>query len=289
MGDLVLAVTQMACGWDRAANIAQAEALVRAAAAQGANLVLLQELFETPYFCSEQKADHFDLAAPFEGNPLIAHFAALAKDLGVVLPISFFESTQRQFFNSMAMVDADGTVLGLYRKTHIPDGPGYQEKFYFTPGDTGFRVWNTTVGRIGVGICWDQWFPEAARAMAVMGADVLLYPTAIGSEPQAPDLQSKDHWQRVMQGHAGANMAVLAASNRVGTERVGETISFYGGSFIADETGAKIAEMGDTSGVALARFDLDRIRRARAAWGIFRDRRPEKYGAIVPTPTTSQF
>lgn len=289
MSELCVAVTQMACGLDRASNIATAETLVREAAGRGANLVLLQELFETPYFCSEQYADHLDLAAPYEGNPLIAHFADLARELGVVLPVSFFERTQRQFFNSMAMVDADGRVLGVYRKTHIPDGPGYQEKFYFTPGDTGFRVWDTAVGRIGVGICWDQWFPEAARSMALMGADVLLYPTAIGSEPQAPGLDSKGHWQRTMQGHAAANMSVVAASNRIGTETVGAQLTFYGGSFIADETGALRAEMGAEDGVALARFDLEAIRKARAAWGVFRDRRPECYGAIVPTPTTSQF
>ena len=184
---LTLGITQMKCSWDIDANIAKAEALVREAADKGANLILLQELFETPYFCSEQNAEHLDLAQPFEGNKLIAHFAALAHELGVVLPISFFERTERQFFNSIAIADADGSVLGIYRKTHIPDGNGYQEKFYFTPGDTGFRVWDTAVGRIGVGICWDQWFPETARAMSLMGADVLLYPTAIGSEPQDPN------------------------------------------------------------------------------------------------------
>jgi len=217
------------------------------------------------------------LAQPFEGRPLMAQFAALAAGLGVVRPISYCEKTERQFFNSVAIIDADGNVLGQYRKTHIPDGPGYSEKFYFTPGDTGFRVWDTAVGRIGVGICWDQWFPEAARAMAVMGADVLLYPTAIGSEPQDPTIQSKDHWQRVMQGHAGANMAVVAASNRVGVEQVGAELTFYGGSFIADETGEKVAEMGDQPGLALASVDLAKIAATRAAWGLFRDRRPEMY------------
>lgn len=280
MTELTLAVTQMACTWDRDANIAQAEALVREAAGQGAGLVLLQELFEAPYFCSEQNPKHLDLAGPLEGNPLIAHFSALAAELGVVLPISFFERTERQFFNSMAMIDADGSVLGLYRKTHIPDGPGYSEKYYFTPGDTGFRVWDTAAGRIGVGICWDQWFPEAARSMALQGADVLLYPTAIGSEPPDPDYDSKPHWQRTMQGHAAANLCIVAASNRVGVEQVGHEISFYGGSFIADETGWLVAEMGDQAGVALARFDLDAMAKKRAAWGLFRDRRPETYGAV---------
>ena len=277
---LTLGITQMKCSWDIDANIAKAEALVREAADKGANLILLQELFETPYFCSEQNAEHLDLAQPFEGNKLIAHFAALAHELGVVLPISFFERTERQFFNSIAIADADGSVLGIYRKTHIPDGNGYQEKFYFTPGDTGFRVWDTAVGRIGVGICWDQWFPETARAMSLMGADVLLYPTAIGSEPQDPTLNSRDHWRRTMQGHAAANMAVLAASNRGGVEKVGHELTFYGGSFIADETGGMVADMDTDEGVALASFDLEAIRKTRAAWGIFRDRRPERYGAI---------
>jgi N-carbamoylputrescine amidase len=277
---LTLGITQMKCSWDIDANIAKAEAMVREAADKGANLILLQELFETPYFCSEQNAEHLDLAQPFEGNKLIAHFAALAYELGVVLPISFFERTERQFFNSIAIADADGSVLGIYRKTHIPDGNGYQEKFYFTPGDTGFRVWDTAVGRIGVGICWDQWFPETARAMSLMGADVLLYPTAIGSEPQDPTLNSRDHWRRTMQGHAAANMAVLAASNRVGVEKVGHELTFYGGSFIADETGGMVADMDTDEGVALASFDLEAIRKTRAAWGIFRDRRPERYGAI---------
>lgn len=277
MTKLILAVTQMACTDIPAANIAKAEALVRRAAEQGANLILLQELFETRYFCSEQNAAHFSLAQPFEGNPLIAHFAKLAKELGVVLPISFFEKTERQFFNSMAMIDADGTVLGLYRKTHIPDGPGYQEKFYFTPGNTGYRTWRTAVGHIGVGICWDQWFPEAARAMSLMGADVLLYPTAIGSEPQDPSINSCSHWQRTMQGHAAANMAVVAASNRIGSETVGEELTFYGGSFIADETGALAVEMAQDEGIQMAAFDLHDIAKRRAAWGIFRDRRPETY------------
>ena len=280
MSILNLAVTQMACTWDINANLDKAEALVREAAGKGANLVLLQELFEAPYFCSEQNPLHLELAEPFENNPLITRFAALARELGVVLPISFFERTERQFFNSVAIANADGSVLGLYRKSHIPDGPGYQEKFYFTPGDTGFRVWDTAVGRIGVGICWDQWFPEAARSMAVMGADVLLYPTAIGSEPQDASINSQAHWQRTMQGHAAANMAVLAASNRVGTEEVGEKLTFYGGSFIADETGEIIKALGGEEGIAMARFDLEQIRKTRAAWGLFRDRRPPLYHRI---------
>ena len=210
----------------------------------------------------------------------LAHFSALAKELGVVLPISFFERTERQFFNSMAMIDSDGSVLGVYRKTHIPDGTGYQEKFYFSPGDTGFRVWDTSVGRVGVGICWDQWFPEAARAMALMGADILLYPTAIGSEPQDASLDSSGHWRRTMQGHAAANMSIVAASNRVGTEKVGEELTFYGSSFIADETGKVMCAMSDEEGHALASFDLQEIAARRDAWGLFRDRRPECYNAF---------
>lgn len=279
-----LAITQMSCTWDIPANLDKAEALVREAAGQGAELILLQELFEAPYFCAEQIPDHYDLAHPFEGNPLIARFAALAKELGVVLPISFFERTERNFYNSVTVANADGRVQGVYRKTHIPDGPGYQEKFYFTPGDTGFRAWDTAVGRIGVGICWDQWFPEAARSMALMGADILLYPTAIGSEPQDPTINSLPHWRRVMQGHAGANMCPLMASNRVGKETVGDGLTFYGGGFIADETGAFLADMGDEEGVAVAEVDLEAIRATRRAWGLFRDRRPEMYGALATPP-----
>ncbi|MEQ6250241.1 N-carbamoylputrescine amidase [Sulfitobacter sp. HNIBRBA3233] len=280
MSKLTLAVTQMACSWNRDETVPKATTLVRQAAAQGAQVILLQELFETPYFCSEQSPEHFDLAVPFEEAPLIRHFAALAKELGVVLPISFFERTAQQFFNSVAMIDADGSVLGRYRKTHIPDGPGYQEKYYFTPGDTGFRVWETAAGRIGVGICWDQWFPEAARAMALLGAEVILYPTAIGSEPQAPDVHSKRHWQRTMQGHAAANMVPVAASNRVGVENVGAELTFYGGSFITDGTGAVLTEMEDAEGISVATLDLEAARRDRRAWGLFRDRRPDTYAQI---------
>ncbi len=280
---LNLAVSQMTCGWKLEENIRNAEKIVRDAVRAGANIVLLQELFETPYFCSEQNSEHLKLAAAFDNNKLLQHFSALAKELKVVLPISFFERTERQFFNSIAIIDADGTIMGTYRKTHIPDGNGYQEKFYFTPGNTGFKVWDTEVGRIGVGICWDQWFPETSRAMALMGADLLLFPTAIGSEPQDPTLNSKTHWQRTMQGHAAANMAILGASNRIGTEKVGDEITFYGGSFIADDTGAMAAEMGDEAGFAMASFDLAELQQRRAAWGVFRDRRPEYYD-VISTP-----
>lgn len=283
MRNVTFAATQFACSWDAPANIAKAKELVRKAAGQGANVILLQELFETPYFCQDQLADHFGLARPFADNPVIAEMAMLAKELGVVLPISFFEKAGHAHFNSLAMVDADGAVLGLYRKSHIPDGPGYQEKFYFTPGDTGFKVWKTKFGAIGCGICWDQWFPEAARAMALMGAEALLYPTAIGTEPPpAPPVDSRDHWRRVMQGHAGANYVPVVASNRIGTEKGqnGE-MTFYGSSFIAGPTGEILSELGRTEeGVTTATFDLDEIARLRASWGLFRDRRPELYDTL---------
>jgi len=256
---------------------------VRQAAHLGANVVLLQELLETPYFCQDQLAEYFALAAPFEGNRLIARMAALAKELDVVLPVSFFERGGQAHFNSLAMIDAGGAVLGVYRKSHIPDGPGYQEKYYFTPGDTGFKVWPTKFGHFGAGICWDQWFPEAARAMALRGAEALLYPTAIGSEPPpAAPIDSRDHWRRVMQGHAGANLMPVIAANRIGTEKGqrGE-ITFYGSSFIADHTGAIAAELGRVGeGVVTFGFDLDEAAKLRAAWGLFRDRRPELYGAL---------
>jgi N-carbamoylputrescine amidase len=283
MRNVTFAATQFACSWDAPANIAKAKELVRKAAGQGANVILLQELFETPYFCQDQLADHFALAKPFAENPVIAEMAMLAKELGVVLPISFFEKAGHAHFNSLAMIDADGTVLGLYRKSHIPDGPGYQEKFYFTPGDTGFKVWKTRFGVIGCGICWDQWFPETARAMALMGAEALLYPTAIGTEPPpAPPIDSRDHWRRVMQGHAGANYVPLVASNRIGKEK-GQNgdMTFYGSSFIAGPTGEIVSELSRTEeGITTATFDLDEIARMRASWGLFRDRRPELYDAL---------
>ena len=283
MRKVTFAATQFACSWDVRANIAKAKDMVRRAAEQGANVVLLQELFETPYFCQDQLADHFALAKPFKDNALVAEMTVLAKEMNVVLPVSFFEKVGHAHFNSLAMVDADGTVLGLYRKSHIPDGPGYQEKFYFTPGDTGFKVWDTRFGKIGCGICWDQWFPETARAMALMGAEALLYPTAIGTEPPpAPPVDSRDHWRRVMQGHAGANYMPLVASNRIGIEKgqAGE-MTFYGSSFIADPTGAIAAELNRVEeGVVTASFDLDEIARMRASWGLFRDRRPDLYGPL---------
>lgn len=284
MRTVTLAATQFACGWDIEKNLARAEALVRQAAGAGAQIVLLQELFETPYFCQDQLADHYALARPFADNPVIARFARLAGELGVVLPVSFFERAGHSHFNSLAMVDADGSVLGLYRKSHIPDGPGYQEKFYFTPGDTGFKVWKTRFGMVGAGICWDQWFPESARAMALKGAEILFYPTAIGTEPPpAPPVDSRDHWRRVMQGHAGANYMPLVASNRIGREtgQAGE-VTFYGSSFIASPTGEIVAELGrGDEGIVTASFDLDAVAKMRASWGLFRDRRPDLYGPLT--------
>ncbi len=282
MTDLTVAVTQMSCGPDAAANLDRAEALVREAAASGARLILLQELFETPYFCAEQDYGHLALARPFEDNPVLARFAALAAELRVVLPLSFFERDGNTYYNSVAIADADGRLLGVYRKTHIPNGPGYQEKQYFAPGNTGFRVWDTAVGRIGVGICWDQWFPECARAMALMGAELLLYPTAIGSEPQDPDLNSEAHWRTVMRGHAGANLVPLLASNRVGAEPWRDfEMRFYGGSFIAGPTGEVLGRMDDAPGVLTATLDLDAARRQRHEWGVFRDRAPHHYGILT--------
>jgi N-carbamoylputrescine amidase len=281
--NVTVAATQMACGWDRDENIARAERLVREAAGRGANVVLIQELFETPYFCKDHLAAHFELAMPVDENPALRHLAAVARELGVVLPLSVFERAQNAYFNTLVMVDADGSVLGLYRKSHIPESPGYHEKFYFSPGDTGFKVWPTRFGRLGVGICWDQWFPECARAMAVMGAEVLLYPTAIGSEPQDASLDSRWHWQRTMQGHAAANVMPLVASNRIGTEQ-GEkcSITFYGHSFIAGHTGEVVAQADDANETVLtATFDLEAIRRYRHAWGVFRDRRPDRYGPLL--------
>jgi N-carbamoylputrescine amidase len=283
LSTVTLAAVQFACTWDKAANVAKAKALARAAAKKGANVVLLHELFETPYFCQDQSPDHFALARPFEGNPLLAEMAQLAKELGIVMPVSFFEKAANAHFNSLAMIDADGTVLGRYRKSHIPDGPGYQEKFYFNPGDTGFKVWRTRFGTFGAAICWDQWFPEAARIMALQGADALFYPTTIGSEPPpAPPVESRDHWRRTMQGHAAANFIPLAASNRIGVEKGGAgEMTFYGSSFIAGPTGEIVAELGKEEGFVTAAFDFAAIAKARASWGLFRDRRPDLYRALT--------
>jgi N-carbamoylputrescine amidase len=255
---------------------------VRMAAQRGAGIVLLQELFETPYFCKDQMAEYFALARPVDDHPTVQRMQSLARELGIVLPVSTFERANNAYYNTVVMIDGDGEQLGIYRKSHIPEGPGYQEKFYFSPGDTGFRVWDTGFGRVGLAICWDQWFPESARAMALQGADILLYPTAIGSEPLDPTYDSSEHWQRVMQGHAGANMIPVVASNRIGREQ-GRTcaLDFYGRSFIAGARGELIAEAGREECVLTADFDFERLRQQRAGWGLFRDRRPDLYTVLM--------
>lgn len=283
MRKVKVAATQMACSWDREATLAKAESLVRKAAGEGANIILLQELFETPYFCQHHNLEYMKLAMPVTENPAVNRFQKVAEELGIVMPVSFYEKCGNTAFNSIAMLDADGSILGVYRKTHIPDGVPYAEKFYFTPGDTGFRVWDTAYGKIGVGICWDQWFPETARSLALLGAEMLLYPTAIGSEWGRPDIDSKDHWQRCMQGHAAANIMPVIASNRIGTETDEDAqMTFYGSSFIADETGKKVAEANRTDETVLvAEFDLDETAQRRREWGVYRDRRPEMYGTLL--------
>src|SRR5581483_1456779 len=286
--NVTVAAIQMSCGWDIGANMAKAEALVREAAAHGAQIILLPELFEAPYFCIEQDNRHLALARTVAESRPVQHFAPLARELKVVLPISFFERSGPVFFNSIAILDADGTNLGTYRKSHIPNGPGYQEKNYFSPGDTGFKVWDTRFARIGVGICWDQWFPETARSMALLGAELFFFPTAIGSEPPpALPVNSREHWQRTQQGHAAANLTPLIACNRYGLERSiqdpdGLYIRFYGSSFIADATGAKLAEAPEEGDAVLtADFDLEELGQLRNNWFVFRDRRPDLYGSLV--------
>ena len=284
MRNVTLAATQMACTDVVSENVERGEKLIREAAGKGANIVLLQELFEGYYFCQDEVPEYYARALPAKDHPTIEHFRGVARELGVVLPISFYEEAGNARFNSIAIIDADGKTLGVYRKTHIPHGSGYQEKYYFSPGDTGFKVWDTWFGRIGVGICWDQWFPETARSMAVMGAEVLFFPTAIGSELLDPSWDSSAHWQRVQQGHAGANLMPLVASNRIGTEpgRHGTEMTFYGSSFIADFTGEIVAGANRTQETVLtATFDLDDQAEKRAYWGIFRDRRPELYNPLI--------
>ena len=272
-------------------NVATAERLVRQAASGGAGIILIPELFEGQYFCKEQEAVHHQRATSIEDNVTISHFQKVAAELKVVLPLSVYERAGNALFNTVVMVDADGSRMGVYRKSHIPDGPGYSEKFYFSPGDTGFRVWNTQRGRIGVGICWDQWFPEAARAMALQGAECILYPTAIGSEPQDPTWDSSRHWQRVMQGHAAANLIPVMAANRVGREVQNSTeITFYGSSFITDNTGALVAEAGrDSEEIIHATFDRSALSALRSSWGLFRDRRPELYGSLLTLDGSNSF
>jgi len=283
-----VAAVQMACDWDIEGNVARAERLVRQAAARGAQIILLPELFETPYFCIEQDARHLSLARTASESRAVQHFAPVARELGVVLPISFFERSGPACFNSIAILDADGTNLGLYRKSHIPNGPGYQEKNYFSPGDTGFKVWPTRFARLGVGICWDQWFPETARVMALRGAELLMFPTAIGTEPPpALPVNSREHWQRTQQGHAAANLTPLIASNRYGLERSlqdpeGLYIRFYGSSFIADAMGAKVEEAPEEGDAVLTHtFDLAEVAQLRDNWFVFRDRRPDLYGPLT--------
>lgn len=285
MRQVKVAALQFSCSKDVQENINKAEKMVREAADNGANIILLPELFERQYFCQEKRYDYYDYALPLEKNPAVNRFKEVAKELGVVIPVSFYERDIDRLFNTVAMIDADGRVLGIYRKTHIPDDHFYQEKFYFTPGDTGFKVFDTRFGCIGVGICWDQWFPETARCMAVQGAEMLLYPTAIGSEPIL-DVDSSGHWRRVMQGHAAANLMPVVAANRIGVETVepckenagqSSSLDFYGCSFIADATGDIIASAKQEETILYGEFDLDTLKEDRLSWGLFRDRRPETY------------
>lgn len=286
MRSVTVAAVQMRCTDRVEDNIAHGEELVRKAAAEGAQIVLLPELFERRYFCQERRYEYYDFARPVEENEAVRHFSKIAKELSLVLPISFFERDKNRLFNTVAVLDADGTNLGIYRKTHIPDDHYYQEKFYFTPGDTGFRVFRTRYGVIGVGICWDQWFPETARSMAVQGAELLFYPTAIGSEPIL-EVDSMPHWRRCMQGHSACNLVPVIAANRVGLEEVSpcpengnqkSALRFYGSSFITDGTGELVKTMDRASeGVLTASFDLDALMTDRLSWGLFRDRRPEIY------------
>lgn len=277
-----VAITQFKMSWNIEENLTKAEKIVRKAAEKGANLILLPELFKSPYFCQKEKYEYFDLAEDAESSKTISRFQKLAKELGVVLPLSFFEKAGNVFFNSLVMIDADGANLGIYRKSHIPTGECYEEKFYFSPGNTGFKVFKTRYGKIGVGICWDQWFPEVARSLALKGAQLIVYPTAIGTEPVLPK-DSKDHWQNTMRGHAAANIIPVLASNRVGTEvDASSQMTFFGSSFIANEDGNVVVELSRTEeNLALAEIDLDAIDKKRIAWGVFRDRRPDLYRSIV--------
>ena len=283
MSSFCVTVVQMACGPDQEANLDKAEALVRRAALAGGQVILLPELFAGPYFCKDAAPVPRERAHAVQGNPVIGRMAALAAELEVVLPVSFFERDGEALYNSLAMVDADGSLLGVYRKSHLPEGPGYHEKHHFLPGDTGFRVFATRYAAVGAGICWDQWFPESARAMTLQGADILLYPTAIGSEPADPGLNTRPHWQRVMQGHAGANIIPLAAANRVGHEQGSSCdVTFYGSSFVTDHFGAVVAQAGERGEAVLcASFDPEAVRAKRRDWGLLSDRRPELYSLLA--------
>ena len=283
MREVTLAATQMTCSKNNTENIDKAESIIRKAADMGAQIILIQELFESTYFCMDQKDELFRLSKPFENHPTIEKMAKLASELKVVLPISFFEKANRAHYNAIAVINANGEILGKYRKSHIPDGPGYQEKFYFNPGDTGFKVWDTAYAKIGIGICWDQWFPEVARIMALKGAEVLLYPTAIGGEPEDDGFDSSDMWQRAMIGHSAANQIPVVASNRIGTEQ-GQDISnyFYGRSFITNHVGDKIAEASrDKEEILIGKVNLDEAENLRNVWGVFRDRRTDLYGDLL--------
>jgi N-carbamoylputrescine amidase len=283
MSIVSLAALQFSCSQDRDENVATAERLARRAAAQGAQVLLLPELFETPYFCAVQDSRYYDLARPLRGHPTVTHFQRLAADLSVVIPVPVYERAGLSLFNTVVVIDADGAILGHYRKSHIPQAPGYEEKYYFSPGDTGFGPFRTAYGSMGIAICWDQWFPEAARALVLRGAEFLMYPTAIGSEPNDPALDSMEHWRIVMRGHAGANMVPVVAANRIGREMTGPvSMTFYGSSFIADHRGALVAAADrESEGILIHRFDLDACRAYRQAWGCFRDRRPDLYGALL--------
>ncbi len=280
---ITVAALQSSYGEDMAANIARTRDLVREAAGLGAQVILPSELFQGPYFCVSQEERWFAQAHSWREHPCVAAMSDVAKDLGVAIPVSIFEREGPHYYNSLVMLDADGSPMGVYRKSHIPDGPGYQEKYYFRPGDTGFRVWNTRFGRVGVGICWDQWYPECARAMMLMGAEVLFYPTAIGSEPHDSELDTAEPWRRAMQGHAVSNIVPVVGANRTGHEQVTAAgQSFYGSSFIADHRGDLVASFGrEDQGVLSATFDLDFLDKHRAAWGFFRDRRPDLYGSLT--------
>jgi N-carbamoylputrescine amidase len=277
------AALQLTKTWDLDANLEKIKSAIREAAANGANVIVPQELMAAPYFCKKQEAKYFELAEETDNCRLITELSALAKELNVVIPVSYFEKAGNTFFNSLVMIDADGTVLENYRKSHIPDGPGYSEKYYFSPGDTGFKVWKTQFGTFGAGICWDQWFPELARSLVLSGAEAIFYPTAIGSEPQDLSLDSRDHWQRTMQGHSAANLVPVIASNRVGVEADdGIETTFYGSSFITDHTGGKLAEAPrEGEAIIYAEIDLQETAKARHAWGLFRDRRPDLYQDIL--------
>ena len=282
MVEVVIAAMQMSCVSEPGRNVDKAEKLIREAAEKGAQIILPQELFQTLYFCQDQNLSDLGIARPADDNPLLERMSKLADELSVVIPVSFFEKANKAYFNSVMMIDSDGSYLGVYRKSHIPNDPGYWEKFCFSPGDTGFKVWKTKFCRVGVGICWDQWFPEAARIMALKGADVILYPTAIGSEPTY-DIDTADHWRMVMRGHAAANMVPVCASNRVGVERGESTeITFYGSSFIAGPDGMLLAEAGrNEECTIIARIDLDRALEIRDSFHVFRDRRPDLYGPLL--------